>query len=59
VTLSHEPIAALQWPAMTMPFRLAEPGLARGIKPGDRVDFTFEQQRTGPVVRSLRPVQAR
>ena len=51
VTLSHPPIPALQWPAMTMSFQLADPTLARGMKAGDRVTFAFEQRPTGPVVR--------
>ncbi|MBJ7412220.1 MAG: efflux RND transporter periplasmic adaptor subunit [Phenylobacterium sp.] len=54
VTLSHEPIPAVQWPAMTMQFRLADPRLAREVKVGDRVTFAFEQTQAGPVVRSLR-----
>ena len=53
VTLSHGPIASLQWPAMTMSFRLAEPGLARGIKVGDHVGFAFDQPPAGPTVRRL------
>jgi Cu(I)/Ag(I) efflux system membrane fusion protein len=53
VTLSHGPIPAVQWPAMTMSFQLAEPGLARGVKPGDRVTFSFEQRPGGPVVRRI------
>lgn len=54
ITLSHEPIAAAQWPAMTMAFRLADPRLAREAKVGERVAFGFEQTPSGPVVRSLR-----
>jgi Cu(I)/Ag(I) efflux system membrane fusion protein len=53
VTLSHGPIPAVHWPAMTMSFQLAEPGLARGVKPGDRVTFSFEQRAGGPVVRRI------
>jgi len=53
ITLSHQPVPALQWPAMTMTFRLADPALARGFKAGDRVRFRFDQAREGPTVRSL------
>lgn len=45
VTLSHGPIAELDWPAMTMAFRLADPQLARSIRPGDVVEFSL---RTKP-----------
>jgi Cu(I)/Ag(I) efflux system membrane fusion protein len=53
VTLSHEPVPAIGWPAMTMNFRLASPQLAQGLKVGDRVEFGFVQEGAGPVVRSL------
>lgn len=59
VTLSHEPVPSIQWPAMTMAFRLADPALARGVKIGDRVSFAFEQTPSGPVVRRLTPAAAR
>jgi Cu/Ag efflux protein CusF len=45
VTLSHEPVPALDWPAMTMTFALANPGIARGFKAGDRVRFGFDRPR--------------
>ena len=40
ITLAHEPIADLGWPAMTMDF-LAAPTLATHARPGDRVRFGF------------------
>ena len=39
ITLSHGPIASLQWAAMTMGFKLPAGGIPSGIKVGDRVDF--------------------
>ncbi len=53
VTLSHQPVPSLQWPAMTMQFRLANPQLARGLKPGDQVRFGFDQPSAGPTVRRM------
>ncbi|SLK05938.1 efflux RND transporter periplasmic adaptor subunit [Novosphingobium mathurense] len=53
ITLSHGPVPALDWPPMTMMFRLEEPSLARGFKTGDRVRFTFDQPREGATVRSI------
>jgi Cu(I)/Ag(I) efflux system membrane fusion protein len=44
---------------MTMQFRLANPALARGIKKGDQVDFTFDQPAEGPTVRRMTPVAPR
>jgi Cu(I)/Ag(I) efflux system membrane fusion protein len=53
VTLSHQPVPAIGWPAMTMTFRLADPALAQGVKVGDRVAFGFDQPAAGPTVRRL------
>ena len=44
VTLVHEPVAALKWPAMTMPFRIADKTLAQGLKKGQTVQFGFVKQ---------------
>lgn len=40
VTLAHEAVPAVQWPAMTMPFRIT-PELAKGLQVGQRVNFEF------------------
>ncbi|MBI1196233.1 MAG: efflux RND transporter periplasmic adaptor subunit [Phenylobacterium sp.] len=53
VTLSHEPVPALKWPAMTMAFTLADPRLARGFKVGDRVAFAFDQAGGVPTIRRM------
>lgn len=56
VTLSHEPVPALDWPAMTMTFQLANPALARDLKTGDRVRFGFDRPPAGPTVRRMAKV---
>jgi Cu(I)/Ag(I) efflux system membrane fusion protein len=53
MTFSHQPVPALQWPAMTMTFRLANPDLARGYSVGDRVRFSFDQLPSGPTVKTI------
>ena len=53
ITFSHQPVPALQWPAMTMTFRLANATLARGYKVGDRVRFSFDQLPSGPTVKTI------
>jgi Cu(I)/Ag(I) efflux system membrane fusion protein len=53
VTLSHQPVPAIGWPAMTMTFKLADPALAQGVKVGDRVAFGFDQPPAGPTVRRM------
>lgn len=41
ITLSHGPIASLQWGAMTMDFKLPASGLPKNIAVGDTVAFTI------------------
>ena len=40
VTLDHQPIPGVGWPAMTMTFKAASRELLSGIKPGDKVAFS-------------------
>jgi len=56
VTLSHEPVPAIGWPAMTMTFQLPDPKIARGLKAGDRVRFGFDRPPAGPTVRRMAKV---
>lgn len=53
VTLAHDPVPAIGWPAMTMEFRLENPALTVGVSPGDRVRFGFDQPPAGPTVRRI------
>lgn len=53
ITLSHQPVPVLGWGAMTMPFKLAQPTLANGIKPGDTVSFAFSKQGGAFVIEQL------
>lgn len=59
VTLSHQPVPAIGWPAMTMTFALPSPSIARGLKTGDRVRFGFDQPLAGPTVRRMAKVAGR
>ncbi len=47
VTLTHGPIAALKWGAMTMDFKAPEAGLPRNVQSGDRVTFEFYMDAEG------------
>ena len=54
VTISHEPVASLKWPAMKMDFVLANPSLVAGVKPGAAIGFEFVERGQGEwVVTSL------
>ena len=41
VLLNHQAVAALNWPAMTMPFQLASAKLAQGLTPGLQIEVQF------------------
>ena len=59
VTLTHGEIPALQWPAMTMDFLIAEPGLVKDIAPGTPVRFVFEAGEPGEyIVTGIEPLPA-
>jgi Cu(I)/Ag(I) efflux system membrane fusion protein len=50
LTLKHEPVASLKWPAMSMEFAAANSALLSGLKPGQRVEFEFVQRQPGEFV---------
>ena len=47
ITISHGPIASLQWGAMTMGFKLPATGLPQGIAVGNSVSFEIRQTKDG------------
>lgn len=56
LTISHEPIPEIGWPAMTMEFPVAPGGDVAGVKPGNRVRFTLEKGGNGMYrVESVQP----
>lgn len=57
ISIAHKPIAALNWPAMTMTFSLPEAGSLPTVKAGDTVDFTFSQQAEGYQLASVTPIK--
>jgi Cu(I)/Ag(I) efflux system membrane fusion protein len=55
ITISHEPVASLKWPAMTMGFFKPAPDAFPEIKPGDTIRFEFKEG--GPMGYELLSVQ--
>jgi len=56
LNLTHGPVPTLNWPAMTMEFRVKDRALLRDVKPGQEVDVEIAQE--GPadfVVTAIRP----
>lgn len=53
--MAHEAIAALQWPAMTMPFTVKDKAMLQGLKVGQAVSFDLAKAAEGFVVVAIRP----
>ncbi|UHJ63925.1 efflux RND transporter periplasmic adaptor subunit [Melaminivora jejuensis] len=57
LTLAHDAIPALKWPAMTMGFKLADPRLAAGLAPKQQVRFTFSKQGEDYVITAIEGIK--
>ena len=56
LSVRHEPVPSLKWPAMTMEFVPANPSLLDGLKPGSAFDFEFVERKPGEwVITSIAP----
>lgn len=42
ITLNHEAIPAISWPAMNMRFHAQDPAMLKGVAVGDRVTFELK-----------------
>jgi Cu(I)/Ag(I) efflux system protein CusF len=54
VTLDHEPVKSLSWPAMTMTFTVDDPAGMSRLKPGARVEVVVVQRGNDYVVTGVR-----
>ena len=54
VTLKHEPIPAIQWPAMTMEFKVKSSAVLAKTKVGDKVIFTLVPAGNDYMVTSIK-----
>jgi Cu(I)/Ag(I) efflux system periplasmic protein CusF len=54
VTIAHEPIPSIGWPAMTMTFPVADPSLLTGVAAGNTITFDVIVTDNKPVITSLR-----
>lgn len=53
LTINHGPIAALQWPAMTMSFKANPASLLGSIRAGQKVRFTVTTGGAAPEVTAI------
>jgi Cu(I)/Ag(I) efflux system protein CusF len=54
VTLAHEPVKSLNWPAMTMGFTVKDKALLDNLQPGKKVEIEFVQQAKDYVITSVK-----
>ena len=56
VTIEHGPVPKMNWPPMTMTFRVPNTSMLRGLTKGARVDFAFNPRQQGDayVIQSIR-----
>ncbi|MEA3195168.1 MAG: Cu(I)/Ag(I) efflux system periplasmic protein CusF [Betaproteobacteria bacterium] len=54
VTIKHEPIASMNWPTMTMVFKVKDKAMLEKLKKDQKIDFEFVQQGKDYVVTSVK-----
>lgn len=58
VSITHEPIAALKWPAMTMSFLVDDKRLLSRLQAGQQIIFDFEDKGEGKfAITAIRPAR--
>lgn len=58
VNISHEAIPSIQWPAMTMDFKVANKKFLSGIKTGQSVTFGLTKEaKIGYVISHIEPAK--
>ena len=50
VTLAHEPIKSLNWPAMTMDFQVRDKASLARLKPEQKIEFELVEEKKGSYV---------
>ena len=54
VSLSHDPIQSMNWPAMTMTFKAKDKAMLEKVKAGAKVEFSFEQSGKEYVITDIK-----
>lgn len=54
ITIKHQPVASLGWPAMTMSFKAAPASLLKDLKVGEKIGFDANQGNGLPEVTAIR-----
>ena len=54
VTINHQPVPALGWPAMTMSFMAPDGAMVAGLSIGNPVEFSFRQEGAQSVLTEIK-----
>ena len=54
VTIDHQAVASMNWPAMSMGFKAKDKKALQGLKPGQKVEFDFVQQGKDYVITKVK-----
>lgn len=54
VSLAHDSIQSMNWPAMTMTFKAKDKAMLEKVKPGAKVEFSFVQSGKDYVVTDIK-----
>ncbi len=55
VMISHGPVTALNWPAMTMTYEVRDPALVAELQPGEQISFSFRLEDFAYVLTEVAP----
>jgi Cu(I)/Ag(I) efflux system periplasmic protein CusF len=55
VTIDHEAINSINWPAMTMTFKAKNKAMLQDVRPGEKVDFSLVQSGNDYTVTQIKP----
>ncbi|MPZ46505.1 MAG: copper-binding protein [Betaproteobacteria bacterium] len=54
VTLAHDPVKTMNWPAMTMAFAVQDKTMLNNLREGQKVEFEFDQRGKESVITSVK-----
>lgn len=54
MTVDHQPVPSMNWPAMSMKFKVKEKKSLQSLKPGQNVEFDFVQQGKDYVITKVK-----
>ena len=54
VSLNHDPIKSMNWGKMTMTFKAKDKAMLDKVKPGAKVEFSFEQHGKDYVITDIK-----